>query len=286
MTDPCTADGTMDRVQNPRRLPGEYLKKLRRSLRITTRDVEEYSHHIAQKEGNEHYRVSNAWLTQLENKTSVPSVHKLFSLSAIYKVSFAELLSVFGVHLTRVNQYQFPKTLEKTHLSQVSPSAETETVEFPIRFDAGATGVKTGLLSRMIEVWGEIPVQFIESLNLRHSHYGYIGLEDFTMYPLLRPGSLVQIDPDAKSIESGPWKFELERPIYFVELHDGYACAWCEMQERHLLLVPHTCSPMSIQRFEYPTAVEIVGRVTGVATRLVNSTVHSPERHSTLPKAT
>src|SRR6266446_3370303 len=75
---------SVERVgESPR--SGELLKQIRIRLGMTTRDVAAYSQRISSEEGeNEDYCISNAWLTQVENTGSVPSVHKLFSLSVIY----------------------------------------------------------------------------------------------------------------------------------------------------------------------------------------------------------
>ena len=44
------------------------------------------------------------------------------------------------------------------------------------------------------------------------------------MYPLVRPGSLVQIDDSRTQIRQTGWTNEFERPIYFFELPGhGYA---------------------------------------------------------------
>ena len=50
--------------------PHEQLKGIRDRLGITTRDVAEFSHKIAEAEGNPEYQISNAWLTQVENSDS------------------------------------------------------------------------------------------------------------------------------------------------------------------------------------------------------------------------
>jgi len=55
-------------------LPNEQLKELRLRLGITTRDVAELSQKIASSEHNSEYQISNAWLTQIENSDSVPSI--------------------------------------------------------------------------------------------------------------------------------------------------------------------------------------------------------------------
>src|SRR6266478_8160318 len=75
--------------------PGEQLKELRSRLGITTRDVTEKSQRIAEAEGNDEFYISNAWLTKLENTDSIPSVHKLVTLSVIYHVGFSELLNLY-----------------------------------------------------------------------------------------------------------------------------------------------------------------------------------------------
>lgn len=250
---------------------GEHLKDLRNKLGITTRDVEEYSRKIAEAEGNEDFAISNAWLTQIENTASTPGVHKLFSLSVIYQTSYTELLMLFGVRLGEIHKYQFSMPLEKTHLMKMHDPGTRQGVTFPVRFDPGFRIEKSNLLSRMVEVWGEVPIPVVQSLDVRHSLYGFIGLKDLMLYPLLRPGSFVQIDDSLNEVREGPWKSELERPIYFVELRDGYSCSWCELHENRLMLVPHPLSPCKIREFAYPDEAEVVGQVTAAAMRLVNS---------------
>lgn len=250
---------------------GEQLRDLRNKLGITLRDVEEYSRKIADTEKDGDFYISNAWLTKLENHdSSKPCIHKLFSLSAIYRTDYSELLALYGVEVQGISKYQFSGPLERTHLVKTFVPAAQESVTFPIRFDPGFRIEKSNLLSRMVEVWGEVPVPILRSLDVRHCLYGYIGLRDFTLYPLLRPGSFVQIDGTLNEIEERPWRFELDRPIYFIELRDSYACAWCELRGNRLTLVPHPLSPCSTRQFTCPDEAEIVGQVTGAAMRLVN----------------
>ena len=110
-------------------------------------------------------------------------------------------------------------------------------------------------------------------LDLRKSMYGYIGLEDYTLFPLIRPGSLVQIDARQRKISAEKWKTEFDRPIYFVELRNGYVCSWCQVDRGQLIVIPHPHSHQDVRRFDYPSQAEIVGRVTGVAMRIVGETV-------------
>ena len=257
--------------------PHEQLKNIRFRLGITTRDVAEFSQKIADAEGNTEFHISNAWLTQIENSDSVPSIFKLYSLSAIYRIKFTDLLLLYGVDLQRLSQHQLAAPLPETHLTNLEVYDEERTVSFPVRFDRSFDVDNTNLLSRMVEVWGEVPIALIQHLDVRHGLYGYIGLDDMTLYPLLRPGSFVQIDPRVRKIQPLRWRTEFDRPIYFVELRDGYACSWCELQDGYLLLLPHPLSACAVRRVLYGTDAEIVGQVCAVAMRLTDGSAASPD---------
>ena len=246
---------------------GNNLKELRKRLGITVRDVEEQSQRIAEAQGNPEFFVSNNWLTRLENSNAIPSIHKLFSLSTVYRVRFSDLLPMFGIDLDLLQKYEIETPTEHTHLLTLEEADPEKRVTFPVRFDAGFRVEETNLLSRMVQVWGEVPISLIRSLDIRHGLYGYIGLQDYTMYPLLRPGSFVFIDDTQRDIQSARWTNELERPIYFVELRDGYACCWCERRGEDLLLIPHALSSQP-HRILSSSEAEIIGRVTAVAMRM------------------
>jgi len=251
-------------------LAGKHLQEIRSRLGITTREVAERTQRIAEKEGNEDFYISNAWLTEVENSAAIPSIYKLYSLSVIYHIKFADLLMLFGLDVNKIPKEQMLTSLDQTHLTPIEVFDLDRTLTFPVRFDQGFSLEKTNLLSRMVEVWGEVPVGLIQHLDVRHSLYGYIGLEDFTLHPLLRPGSFVQIDQNIKKIEPLKWRSEYDRPIYFIELRDGYVCSWCELQGTRLIVIPHPLSPQSVRQYDFPSDASLVGQVTGVAMRIVD----------------
>ncbi len=88
------------------------------------------------------------------------------------------------------------------------------------------------------------------------------------MYPILSPGSFVQIDESKRRIAKEGWVYEQERPIYFLEHRDGYRCGWCTDRGGVLIVQPHHTSLMTPEIFRYPGEAEIVGQVVGVAMRL------------------
>lgn len=253
---------------------GEKLKELRVRLGLTTRDVETKSLEIADERHNREYYISHAWVTDIENSEFPPTIYKLYSLSAIYHVPYLDVLACFGLPFGDLGRYRASIGVPKTHLLGAETDLEAQTVSMPVQFKPGFQLEKTNLLARVVEKWDQIPVGFLQHLDLHKSVYGYIGLEDYTLYPLIRPGSLVQIDSRQRKISSEKWSTEFDRPIYFVELRNGYVCSWCQVDGSQLMIIPHPHSDQHVRRFEYPSQAEIVGRVTGVAMRIVGE--HAP----------
>ena len=251
--------------------PNQRLKELRSRLGITTREVAVLSQRIADEEGNLEFHISNPWLTQVENSDSIPGIHKLYSLSAIYRIQITELFLLFRIDLAKLPKYRLLSPPNRTQLTSLDTTDTGETVPLPSRFKTSFDVRHTNLLSRMVEAWGKVPIKLIQGLDICHGLYGYVGLEDHTLSPILRPGSFVQIDPHARKILAGPWLTEYDRPIYFVELRDGYSCAWCELQAKNLILLPHPLSPAKVRRVAYGTDAKIIGRVTGAEIRLTGN---------------
>ncbi len=257
--------------------PGAELRAIRRHLGISTRQVEKYSRQIADAEGSAKFYISNAWLSQIEATGAVPSVQKLFSLSIIYRINFVELLYLFGIDLERIGLHQLEIRLPKTHPAKLEVYNEDRTATFPVRFQEGFKVEKTTLLSRIVKIWGEVPISVIRHLNVRNSEYGYVGLRDHTMDPLVPPGSFVQIDNQVREVlRPSSWRTELDRPIYFVKIPGGYACSWCELKRNQLTLVPHPLSRSRLRHFAYAREAEIIGRVTGIAMRIVRPEDQTP----------
>jgi hypothetical protein len=248
---------------------GKWLKAVRMRLGLSTRRVQEMSKKIAELKQNQEFYLSHNWITDIEMDRFVPGMFKLYSVSVIYHRRFAEVAAKFGLQIADFSRDSASIGLPRTHLLNGADEAEAENVTVPVEFKAGFRFEKTNLLARVVEKWDEVPVGLLQHLDLRRSMYGYVGLEDFTLFPIIRPGSLVQIDANQRKIVNVKWTNDYERPIYFTELRDGYVCSWCEVDRGQLLVVPHPYSQLQVRRFDYPAEAEIVGRVTGVTMRIV-----------------
>jgi transcriptional regulator with XRE-family HTH domain len=250
------------------RTPGGKLKELRNLLGLTIRDVQERSKLIAAGHNNLDYLISHAWLTGIENGKGVPSIFKLFTLGSVYHRRVTELIGYYDVRIGEIGQEHANFSAPKTHLLGTLEVTDSGTVTLPLQFRGELALGSTNLLSKLAAIWGDIPVALIEGLNPRHALYGYVGLKDFTLHPMIRPGSFVQIDVNQRKIHTGMSRVLEDRPVYFVELRRGYACGWCELWQDQLLIVPHPLSPTRTRQFACPGEAEIVGRVTGVAMRI------------------
>jgi transcriptional regulator with XRE-family HTH domain len=249
---------------------GQKLKQLRERLGLTLREVEAHSQRLAQQKQNQDFFISRGWLNNIENGTNTPSLFKLYALGAIYREHWSSIFSLFGCNLSDFGRDQAMFSPPKTQLA--ADSAETEeTIVLPLRSREDLRLDRTHLLSRLGEIWGEIPIRLIQHLDLRNGVYGFVGRTDRTMYPIIRPGSIVEIDQDQRKIVPTKWQNEHERPIYFIELRGEYVCSWCEMREGYLSAVPHPNSKCEVRRFSYPRDAEIVGRVIGVTMRLTEA---------------
>ena len=248
---------------------GQKLKAFRCDRHITVRQVEQASRRIAEAAGDKRFCISNGWLAQLEKGTSEPSIHKLFSLSVIYRVQFMELVRLYGVDLDEAKKYE---AVANPHLTQLL-SLDLKDKELAELSRVSAFNFSRGTTSLIPDgktLRNTTSLAHIKTPKAAVNAYGYIGLKDLTMYPLIRPGAVVQIDTTQQKLQTITWHSDYDRPIYFIELRDAYACGWCELQGNQLLIIPHHSSPVAIRRLTYLKEAEIVGRVVGFDTPCVD----------------
>lgn len=241
---------------------GLQLKSLRHRRNITVREVEQASRRIADVKGDKRFFISNGWLAQLENGASEPSICKLFSLSVIYHANFLDLVRLYNVDVEEKEKYE---PVADPHLTQLISGTNGPPLS---GFSSCHDQLSTSLNS-------ELEAMSARQLAGGEEHapgiiYAHLGSSDFTMHPMIRPGSLLKIDTNQRKLKAGIWPNEYERPIFFLELRGAYACGWCELQGNHLLIIPHPSSPVGVRSFIYPREAEIVGRVVAYSTSCID----------------
>jgi len=245
---------------------GLNLRGLRERLGLTMREVESASARIAERHGNEEFGVSPSRLSDIETKGLVPSIFRLYSLAIVYRSDLRELLAWYGIDLSLSAADLQLNLPPKSHIEQTLQG--TAKVAIPTRLDPSFDPRRSANLSRMVEQWGSVPLGYLANLSQDKYMYGYVGSEDFTMYPLLPPGTFLQVDEARNKIEQALWRSELERPIYFVETRDGYTCCWCSLKGNDIVLHSHPLSPVPVRVLRHPREAEVIGQVVGIALKL------------------
>ena len=242
-------------------LPGLRLRQVRERLGLTYRDVERASYELAARKGRPELILHISRLADIENRGVVPSLHKLYTLAVVYHLNPLEIFRWYEVAIEDCfpDGGEFPAA--HTHLA-----APPVSLKAPMRFDPAFDPKRSELLSRMVERWGRLEGVLTNGHD-RH-RYGYIGLSDRRMVPLLRPGSVVLIDVGMRRIEDDDWANEYDRPMYFVEVRGGYRCGWFHQDGTRIVMQPHPLSHCLPESWRIPEEAEVIGRVIGVVTRL------------------
>jgi hypothetical protein len=222
------------------------------------------SEEIVRKYGSDEFLLSASRVSDFEIKNTVPSIHKLYAFAVLYDLEYAELLSWYGIDVSKVRHdvQLFPPRL--THRA---PTSLPSSISVPATLDPAFDSRRTANFVRLVQQWGVVPTAYLEQLATRPFTYVLIGAEDRTMYPLIMPGSFVQVD-ESKEYVTGSWRSEYERPIYLVETRHELICCWCELQGSKIILQSHPLSQVPVRVMSHPQEAEIVGRVVGIAMSL------------------
>jgi transcriptional regulator with XRE-family HTH domain len=241
--------------------PGLRLRQARERLGLTYREVEKASYELAVRRGRSEFILHISRLAEIENRGVVPSLHKLYTLATVYHLNPHDIFQWYEAPLDECFHDGTAVAAPHTHLL-----APPTSLRIPMRFDPAFDPRRTEFLSRMVEKWGH----FEGVLTNGHNHhvYGYIGMSDRRMMPLLRPGSIVLVDASVRKIDNGEWTSEHDRPMYFVEVPEGYRCGWFHQDGSRLVMQPHPLSHCLPEVWRTPDEAEVVGRVAGVVTRL------------------
>lgn len=242
------------------------LRKIRDRLGLTMRDVENASLLISQRHASEEYLIPPSRLSDIETKGVVPSVYRFYSLAAIYHTPMRALLRLYGINLDGISAEWGLSQPAKSHTATLE--SDQATCRIPVKLDPGFDLSQTSDLGRMVQQWGTVPLSMLSHLASQNYTYAFVGNEDFTMYPILQPGSFVQVDESRRRVVERQWRSEYERPIYFVETREGFTCCWCSFRLNSLVLQPHPLSATPVRILKHPQEAEVIGQVVGVAMRL------------------
>jgi len=254
---------------------GQKLRRVREHLQLRYRDVAQASEEIAVRRGNHQFAIRLSRLADIENKQIVPSIYRVYSLCAIYRLDFVTVLRWYHIDLTQLVEDAFAVGLSQTHpvTFDYGPDALIDyakdiSISFPTTLAENVDFQHTGYLTRQIRQWGKLPLAALAGFDLQKRKYGFVGTSDWSMYPVLVPGTFFEIDESRRRLEPDTWTNDYDRPIHFVEHRKGYRCAWCTRTGDYLVLQYHPSSHLSPEIFRNQEEAEILGQVVAVAMRL------------------
>jgi hypothetical protein len=97
-------------------------------------------------------------------------------------------------------------------------------------------------MRRLLNGWSDVPLLLMLDVDWDRGPLVLIGLSDRMMWPLLPPGSLLQLDSKIRTIDAGSWS-EFERPIYLIEYRGRFYCCHAQRRGETLRLISHLESP-------------------------------------------
>jgi hypothetical protein len=96
---------------------------------------------------------------------------------------------------------------------------------------------------RLLIAWIDVPLLMMLDIDWERGPLVVIGLEDLMMWPLLPPGTLLQLDQKRRKVIEGRWS-EFERPVYLIEYAGKFHCCYAQRKGESLLLISHNESPI------------------------------------------
>jgi hypothetical protein len=95
---------------------------------------------------------------------------------------------------------------------------------------------------RLLNAWSDVPLLLMLDVDWNRGPLVLIGSSDRMMWPLLPPGSLLQLNPKVRKIAEGSFS-EFERPIYLIEVKGKFYCCHAQRRGETLRLISHAESP-------------------------------------------
>src|SRR2546423_9968542 len=114
---------------------GQKLKRARERLNLRYREVEEASIQIANRHKNDEFIIALSRLSDIENKGTVPTIYRLYSLCAIYRLNVSEALRWYGVDPAGLTADSAAIQLAHTHVVGLADGQSD--VHLPVALDPG-----------------------------------------------------------------------------------------------------------------------------------------------------
>src|ERR1700733_7472695 len=166
---------------------GAKLRTIRQQWRLSLREVEERSLRFAQEQGDQSYQVSASWLVRLEREDHELTVNKLIALADIYNIPAEELL-----------RSTYPRSPQPMLRERSTPNVTMLLTEGPLEQQARYMLTEPPDAEQLPDETVLLPMG--GGVSQAPYKRGLIGKRDRTLEPMIRPGTIVHIDTQKRSI--------------------------------------------------------------------------------------
>src|SRR5205823_6306410 len=132
---------------------------------------------LARRRAKRRYEVPISRLCDFETRGTFPNIFRLYSLSVVYRLELQDLLRIYGVGAPSVSESR----VDSSGSSSISATPRVGVRALPQNtFDSRKTvylGQIAGELTKALPLW------YFEHFLSSASIYGYIGNDDWTMWP-------------------------------------------------------------------------------------------------------
>lgn len=90
----------------------------------------------------------------------------------------------------------------------------------------------------LLAMWRPVPLLLMLDVDWGRGPLVLIGTRDRMMWPLLPPGSLLQLDQNVRTVDEGQFD-EHERPIYLIEYRNRFHCCHAQRRRDVITLISH-----------------------------------------------
>ena len=129
---------------------------------------------------------------------------------------------------------------------------------------------------RLLAIWGNVPLLLMLDVDWDRGPLVLIGTADRMMWPLLPPGSLLQLDQTVRAIDERSFS-EFDRPIYLIEYRNRFYCCHAQRRRDAISLISHGESQFPPSISVSLKEARVRGQVTPIFRPLATRGVH--KRH-------
>ena len=238
---------------------GQWMKAKRELLGMTIRQMERDCARLADRSRNPEMKLSDSTISDMENRDLLPSLPKCISACVVLALDFGEFQSRWGLDLDALRHYRAAFPLVATHPVPVDVLHSPRQTKLLMRVGAVVEAKPKESVPTSILKPEDVSVDLLREIEAKDHRFAVIGFEDRRLVPLIPPGSRLVINTRLNRIVYSTQPFGFERPMYFLELEDGYSCCWCERHASNQLIL-YTLSP-TVFRVLRPVDVFVIGQV-------------------------